>query len=32
MKADDVKLDKLVNRYKNKLNSIELKKSKWYES
>ena len=32
VKADDVNLDKLVNRYKNKLNSIELKKSKWYES
>ncbi|KAK9308407.1 hypothetical protein QLX08_001583 [Tetragonisca angustula] len=29
---DDVNLEKLVNKYKNKLKSIELKKSKWYES
>ncbi|XP_053977771.1 RNA-binding protein 28-like isoform X1 [Hylaeus volcanicus] len=32
VKAVDVKLDKLVNSYKNKLKSIELKKSKWYEA
>lgn len=30
--SDDATLDKLVNRYKDKLKSIELKKSKWYES
>ena len=29
---DDVNLEKLVNKYKDKLKSIELKKSKWYES
>ncbi|XP_076294345.1 RNA-binding protein 28 isoform X2 [Lasioglossum baleicum] len=32
LKAEDVNLDRLVNSYKNKLQSIELKKSKWYES
>ncbi|XP_076302436.1 LOW QUALITY PROTEIN: RNA-binding protein 28-like [Lasioglossum baleicum] len=32
LNADDVNLDKLVNRYKDKLKSIELNKSKWYES
>ncbi|XP_076646791.1 RNA-binding protein 28 isoform X2 [Halictus rubicundus] len=32
LKAEDVNLDRLVNSYKNKLKSIELKKSKWYES
>lgn len=30
--AEDVKLDTLVNKYKNTLKSIELRKSKWYES
>lgn len=30
--AGDANLDKLVNKYKNTLKSIELKKSKWYES
>ncbi|XP_034195510.2 RNA-binding protein 28 [Osmia lignaria lignaria] len=30
--ADDVNLDKLVHKYKNTLKSIELRKSKWYES
>lgn len=29
---DDVNLEKLVDKYKDKLKSIELKKSKWYES
>ncbi|CAL7945297.1 unnamed protein product [Xylocopa violacea] len=29
---EDANLDKLVNRYRDKLKSIELKKSKWYES
>ncbi|KAK1116723.1 hypothetical protein K0M31_018116 [Melipona bicolor] len=29
---DDMKLEKLVDKYKDKLKSIELKKSKWYES
>lgn len=29
---EDVNLDKLINRYKNKLKSLEVKKSKWYES
>lgn len=29
---DDVNLEKLVNKYKDKLKSIELTKSKWYES
>lgn len=32
LKAEDVHLDKLVNSYKTRLQSIELKKSKWYES
>nr|XP_033343102.1 RNA-binding protein 28 [Megalopta genalis]XP_033343103.1 RNA-binding protein 28 [Megalopta genalis]XP_033343104.1 RNA-binding protein 28 [Megalopta genalis]XP_033343105.1 RNA-binding protein 28 [Megalopta genalis] len=32
VKAADMNLDRLVNNYKNKLKSIELKKSKWYES
>ncbi|KZC14342.1 RNA-binding protein 28, partial [Dufourea novaeangliae] len=32
VKAEDVHIDKLVNSYKNKLKSIDLKKSKWYES
>ncbi|XP_076179662.1 RNA-binding protein 28 [Ptiloglossa arizonensis] len=32
LKANDMNLDKLVNKYKNKLKSIELKNSKWYES
>ncbi|KOC66322.1 RNA-binding protein 28, partial [Habropoda laboriosa] len=29
---DDINLDKLVNKYKDTLKSMELKKSKWYES
>lgn len=29
---DDANLDKLVNKYKDKLKSVELKKSKWYGS
>lgn len=29
---NDINLEKLVNKYKDKLKSIELKKSKWYES
>ncbi|CAK9809560.1 RNA-binding protein 28 [Anthophora quadrimaculata] len=29
---DDANLDKLVNRYRDTLKSMELKKSKWYES